>query len=91
LNFATQGTSLEARYKFGLLRSDSQVAMTPEFVRLSDFTSFRDEIRIIDKDTLIGKWVASDLLPSLADPLRNYVEPGSNQSAFYYVLTRSQG
>ena len=91
LNFATQGTSLEARYKFGLLSSDSQVAMTPEFVRLSDFTSFRDEIRIIDKDTLIGKWVASDLLPSLADPLRNYVEPGSNQSAFYYVLTRSQG
>jgi cholesterol oxidase len=91
LTFAIQGTQLQARYKFGLITGESQVEMTPEFVRLSDFTSFRDEIRMIDDETMIGKWVSTDLPESLADPLRNYVEPGSNQLAFYYILTRANG
>jgi hypothetical protein len=90
LAFATQGTQLEARYKFGLVSGESQVEMTPEFIKLSDFTSFQDEIRMIDNDMMIGKWVSSDLLPSLAEPLRDYVEPGSNRLAFYYILTRSK-
>ena len=46
---------------------------------------------MIDNDTLIGKWVASDLSSSLVDPLRNFVEPGSNQVTFYYILTRAKG
>ena len=87
LAFATQGAQLQARYKFGLISTGAQVVMTPEFVRLSDFTAFQGEIRMIDNYTLIGKWVAPDL-SSLADPLRNFVEPGPNQLTFYYILTR---
>ena len=88
LVFATQGIQLQARYKFGLISTGTQIEMTPEYVRLGDLTAFQGEIRMIDNDTLIGKWVASDLLSTLADPLRNFVEPGSNQLTFYYVLTR---
>jgi hypothetical protein len=88
LSFTNQGTQLRASYKFGLISGESQVEMTPEYVQLSDFTSFQEQIRMIDNDTMIGKWVSSDIFPSLADPLRNYVEPGSSQLAFYYILTR---
>jgi cholesterol oxidase len=88
LGFAAQGTQLQARYKFGLISTGAQVEMTPEYIRLSDFTAFQGEIRMIDNDTLIGKWVASDLLSTLADPLRNCVEPGPNQLTFYYILAR---
>ncbi|MFB3922934.1 MAG: GMC family oxidoreductase N-terminal domain-containing protein [Terriglobia bacterium] len=87
LSFTTQGAKLRARYRFGLVSGESPVEMTPEFVRLDDFTSFHDEIRMIDNNTMIGKWVASDLF-SLAEPLRNCVEPYSNRLGFYYVLTR---
>jgi hypothetical protein len=45
---------------------------------------------MIDNDTLIGKWVASDLVSSLVDPLRNFLEPASNQWTFYYILTRTK-
>jgi hypothetical protein len=88
LVFATQGTQLQARYKFGLISTGAQVEMTPEFVQLSDLSVFQGEIRMIDNDTLIGKWAATDLQPTLADPLRCYVEPGSNQVTFYFILTR---
>ena len=90
LAFATQGAQLQASYKFGLISTGAQVVMTPEFLRLSDFTAFQGEIRMIDNDTLIGKWIAPDL-SSLADPLRNFVEPGPNQLTFYYILTRVKG
>jgi cholesterol oxidase len=88
LVFAAQGAQLQARYKFGLISTGTQVQMTQEFVRLSDSSAFQGQIRMIDNDTLIGKWVAADL-SSLADPLRNFVEPGSSQLTFYYILTRS--
>jgi membrane glycosyltransferase len=90
LAFATQGTQLQARYKFGLISTGAQVAMTPEFARLSDVTAFQGEIRMIDTDTLIGKWVAADL-SSLADSLRNFVESSPSQLTFYYILTRVKG
>ncbi len=78
LAFASQGTQLQASYKFGLISTGAQVEMTSEYVRLSDLTIFQSEIRMIDNDTLIGKWAASDL-SALADPLRNFVEPGLNK------------
>ena len=91
LVFATQGTQLQARYKFGLISTGAQVEMTPEFVRLSDFTAFQGEIRMIDNDTLIGKWVGDGPAASLADPLRNFVEPGSNQVTFYLHPDADEG
>ncbi|MGO8815166.1 MAG: GMC family oxidoreductase N-terminal domain-containing protein [Terriglobia bacterium] len=87
LAFAAQGTRLQASYKFGVISTGAQAQMTQPFVRLTDFTAFQGEIRMIDNDTLIGKWVATDL-SSLADQLRNFVEPAANQLTFYYILTR---
>ena len=89
LAFASQGAQLQARYKFGLISTGAEVVMTSEFVRMNDFTAFQGEIRMIDQDTLIGKWVTAEL-SSLTDPLRNFLEPGSNDFMFYYVLTRAK-
>lgn len=89
LAFAAQGTQLQARYKFGLITTGAQVEMTPEFVRLSDFSAFQAEIRMIDDSTLMGKWVAADLSSALVDPLRNFLEPGAKSLTFYYILTRA--
>ena len=88
LNFATQGTQFQAAYKFGLIATGAQVELTPAYARVSDLTVFQSEIRMIDHDTLIGKWTVKDLLASFADSLRNFTEPGANQLTFYFILTR---
>ena len=61
----------------------------PEFARVSDASAVQGEIRMIDANTLIGKWVVADLLASLVDPLRHFTEPGPSQVTFYFVLTRA--
>jgi hypothetical protein len=81
---------VEGRYRFGLLSGGMQVEFTEEFVRLVDFTEFHDEIRLIDPDTMIGKWVSPELNPVLLTAIRNYVEPGKNRLAFYYILKRAK-
>ena len=57
-----------------------------------DFTRFHDEIRMIDAQTMIGKWVSTAapawLNPLLQKALAGYLEPGENRIAFYYLLTR---
>lgn len=88
LTFWQSAGKMECRYRFGLLRGDVDVTFTEEFVRLDDFTPFHDEIRAVDQDTLIGKWVSPDLNPILLQALSDYVEPGIDRFAFYYVLTR---
>ncbi len=90
LAFKAAGNQVEGRYRFGLLNGAMQVEFTPDFVRLVDFTEFHDEIRMIDQETLIGKWISPDLSPLLLAGLRNYVEPGSNRLAFYYLLKRAK-
>ena len=87
--FATQGTQLQARYKFGLLTGAAHVETTQEFVRLTDFTPVQGEIRMIDNNTLIGKWAVTDLPSPLAAALRDFVELASNQLKFYFILTRA--
>ncbi|MGH9470003.1 MAG: GMC family oxidoreductase N-terminal domain-containing protein, partial [Terriglobia bacterium] len=93
LNFKPTPSGVEGRYRFGLLSGPMKVQFTEEFVRLIDFTSFHDEIRIIDDRTMIGKWVS----PSgqawlnnglLRKALEGYLEPGQDRFAFYYLLTR---
>lgn len=93
LNFKPAASGVEGRYRFGLLSGSMKVQFTDEFVRLIDFTSFHDEIRIIDDQTMIGKWVS----PSgqswlnnalLRKALEGYLEPGKDRFAFYYLLTR---
>lgn len=91
LSFKTiAGNQVEGRYRFGLLSGAMQVEFTEPFVRLVDFTTFHDEIRMIDQDTLIGKWVSRELSPVLLAGLRNYVEPGADRLGFYYILKRAK-
>jgi hypothetical protein len=66
------------------------VDFTDEFVRLVDFTEFHDEIRMIDSETMIGKWASPDLGPLAVAGLRNYLEPGGDRLAFYYILKRAK-
>lgn len=89
LAFKTAGGQVEGRYRFGLLSGEMKVEFTSEFVRLIDFTTFHDEIRLIGADTLIGKWVSAEVTPSLLQGLQNYIEPRSDRFAFYYVLNRA--
>jgi cholesterol oxidase len=89
LAFRQTGTQVECHYRFGLVSGASQVNMTNDFVRLTDPTGFHDEIRMIDQNTLIGKWVSPELSPALADGLRNYLEPAASHFAFYCILTRA--
>ena len=88
LSFKTAGTQVEGRYKFGFLSGEMKVEFTDEFVRLIDFTSFHDEIRLIDGDTLIGKWVSMEINPLLLQGLQDYIDPFSDRFAFYYILNR---
>ncbi len=88
LQFRQAGRKMEGRYRLGLLRGEMDVQFTDEFVRLDDFTTFHDEIRAIDENTLIGKWVSPELSPILLAALEDYIEPGEDRFAFYYVLSR---
>jgi cholesterol oxidase len=90
LSFKTVGSQVEGRYRFGLLRGGMKVEFTEDFVRLADFTSLHDEIRLIDDETLLGKWASRELSPLLLAGLRGYAEPGQNRLAFYYVLKRAK-
>jgi hypothetical protein len=84
------GGKIEGRYRLGLLSGEMEVARTPEFIQLVDFTSFHDEIRMIDSETLIGKWVSPELNPDLLGGLGSYLEPRGDRFAFYYILKRAQ-
>jgi choline dehydrogenase-like flavoprotein len=88
LRFKTVGDKVEGRYRFGLLSGEMKVEFTDEFMRLVDFTAFHDEVRLIDDDTLIGKWVSPEMSQMLLRGLQHYVEPGAHRVAFYYILNR---
>jgi cholesterol oxidase len=89
LRFTPVNGRLEGRYRLGLLRGEMEVGFTEEFVRLEDFTTFHDEIRAIDADTLIGRWVSPELPAELLGALSDYLEPGAGRIAFYYILRRA--
>jgi hypothetical protein len=81
---------IEGRYRLRLLSGGMEVEHTPEFVQLIDFTTFHDEIRMIDSETLVGKWVSPELNPDLLRGLGSYLEPRGDRFAFYYLLKRAQ-
>ena len=88
LRFRNTADGIEGRYRLGLLSGEMEVEHTGEFVRLLDFTSFHDEIRMIDEVTLIGKWVSPELNPVLLRGLGSYLEQQGDRFAFYYILKR---
>ena len=91
LSFARRRNKLEGRYRLGVLAGSMEPSFTGEFLRLDDFTVFHDEIRLIDEDTMIGKWVSPELPPGLLRTIEDYLEPDGDRFGFYYVLTRKAG
>lgn len=48
---------LQMEYLFGgLLRGISRITLTPEQMNMYDFTDWHDEVRIVTKDFMVGKW-----------------------------------
>lgn len=91
---------LESRYQLaGLIEGLVLPSFTANHFQLTDFTNFHDEIRRIDADTLIGKWVME--LPPEAAALPAFGSlgifhqeapaPGDRRPrfGFYYLLART--
>jgi len=94
LKFLPASNGVVGHYQFGILSGSMQVQFTDEFVELVDFTRFHDEIRMIDNQTMIGKWVSPSAPAWLNNSLvhkalEGYLEPGKDRLAFYYLLTRA--
>ena len=52
-----QEGKLHMEYVFGgLLRGISRVTLTPEQMNMYDFTNWHDEVKIVNKEFMIGKW-----------------------------------
>ncbi len=90
---------LEARYQLmGLIEGMIMPSFAADHFRCTDFTPFRDEIRQVSTDYLVGKYVTD--LPPEAAPLfvpgslgLFHVEEtqGRRSLGFYYTLTRAAG
>ena len=90
---------LESRYQLmGLIEGLVMPSFASNHFQLTDFTGFHDEIRKIDRDLMIGKWVIE--LPPEAAALPQFGSlgifhqekiPGDNRPRFgyYYILTRT--
>jgi cholesterol oxidase len=99
LSFANKpGGAFEARYQLmGLVEGLLLPTFLEQHFQLNDFTVFRDEIRKIDSNLLIGKWVTeiptdwtvSSLPLSLGIFHREQTTDGKQRVGFYYLLTRT--
>jgi hypothetical protein len=83
---------LECRYQMlGLLEGLVMPEFLSDHFRLTDFTGFRDEIRVLSSDFMIGRYVTDlpEVLPSL-QPVRSLglLHAEGKQFGFYYMLTR---
>ncbi|MGH9674081.1 MAG: GMC family oxidoreductase N-terminal domain-containing protein [Bryobacteraceae bacterium] len=89
---------LEARYQLmGLLEGIIMPRFAQDHFRLDDFTPFYDEIKRIDDNLMIGKWVTEvpDIFTTIF-PVGSvgvfHVEPSEGNRkrfGFYYLLTRA--
>ncbi|MCS6952198.1 MAG: GMC family oxidoreductase [Bryobacterales bacterium] len=89
LRFVPSGDKLEAHWRFGWMQRETEVSFTEEFMRVGDPEGFRHEIRAVDTDLLLGKWLAPEMPAALLYVLGDYLEPGAAGVAFYFVLTRA--
>jgi hypothetical protein len=94
LRFVPTASGVEGRFRFGLLSGKKEVEFTDEFVRLIGSPMLRDEIRMIDDQTMIGKWVFGSQPTWLKNTplekaLSGYLEPGQNRFTLYYILRRA--
>ncbi len=90
---------LEARYRFlGLLEGMVEPVFARDHFQMNDFTPFHDEIRLVDKDFLVGKYTTSSppglwkiFGPGSLGLFQQEIVPGAApQFSFYYTLRRSR-
>ncbi|MGH9449913.1 MAG: GMC oxidoreductase, partial [Terriglobia bacterium] len=93
LRFMPTPNGATVHYQFGVFSGAEAAQFTPDAAEMFDSLRFHDEIRMIDGETMIGKWV-SPTVPAwlgrlgLETALAGYLEPGRDRLAFYYLLTR---
>lgn len=86
---------LEARYQLmGLMEGLVMPAELAEHFQLTDFTPFRDEIRKLEDNLMIGKYVVELPGGAVSIPGGNslgvlHAEPETGKFGFYYVLNRT--
>jgi len=87
--------TLQANFQLmGLMEGLIIPSFMQDHFQLNDFTTFHDEIRKVDTDLLVGKYVTA-LPPGLSSLLGGgamgifHNEPGSSQFGFYYALSRA--
>ncbi len=90
--------TLQANYQFlGLLEGLAEPVFGQDHFRLNDFTRFHDEIRLLDADTMVGKYLTATppvLANLFGDQSLGLLQnekgaDGTAQFGFYYVLRRS--
>lgn len=86
---------LESRYQLmGLLEGMVIPSFTQDHFQLNDFTPFHDEIRKVDDQFMVGRYVTG-ILPDVAALLRGrdlgifHNPPGTQEFGFYYTLTKA--
>jgi hypothetical protein len=93
VRFLPVPSGVEARYRFGIGRSESTFHWTAEFAKLLTTAGVRDELRILDGRTLIAKWGSVLPVPwmeneSLSRALSGYLETQPGRQVFHCVLKR---
>ncbi len=88
---------LASRYQLmGLMEGLVLPSFTQDHFQLNDFTPFHDEIRQVDADYMVGRYVTG-IVPDLSGVFNGadlgilHSEPGGREFGFYYTLTRAAG
>ena len=91
VTFRTTDGKTEASWRAGVLNAQSAVEDTAEVARAVDAPGIGSEFRLIDSQTLIGKWVLSGLDPALSTALQYFLRMEAGQTTIYFVLQRGGG
>ena len=79
----------------GLIEGLVLPSFTQDHFQLNDFTPFHDEIRQVDSDFMVGRYITG-IVPDLstiwngADLGILHSKPGTREFGFYYTLTRAE-
>jgi hypothetical protein len=83
-SFRHSGAEIQGAYRFGPGAGD----VSPEFPLPGSLASMQEGLRMIDGQTMLGRWPMPDISAGLFLNLRDYVETGRGRPAYYWVLTR---
>ena len=80
---------LQMEYTFGgLLRGISTVVLTPEEMKMYDYTNWHDEVKMVSDNFMVGKWCSPwTNIPLKFGPSFLSVETGSEGSRFCLRFT----